>query len=163
MAVSCQFTPVNVPVGGVDALGAAVGVAVAVGAGVAVGPVVGAVDATGVAVALGAAVGDGLAEGDGDADGDGDAEAEGSGDADADADAETDAEAAAAGEAPGTPATNVIVAPSDRDSVSCPFAIAYVVAVVRAWAKRGPNESSGHIASVEIPALIVMPPEPLVV
>ena len=123
------------------------------------GAVVGAVVAPEVGDAVGAAVGDGDGVGDGVGvgEGEGDAEADGTDEGDG------DGEATAIGVEPGTPAANVIEAPSARDSVSWLLATDQVVAVVIACAKRGPNESSGHIASVEVPALIVMPFEPLVV
>jgi hypothetical protein len=135
-----------------------VGVGAGVGAGVAVGAVVGAV----VAPAVGEAVGAGVAVGDGDGVGEGDGVGVGEGEADGTADADGDGDAAARGVEPGTPAAKVISAPSARDSVSWLLATDQVVAVVIAWAKRGPNESSAHIARVEMPALIVMPFEPLV-
>jgi hypothetical protein len=173
IAVSCQLTPVRPPAGGAEALGAGVGVAVGVGAGVALaaglGLAAGVRDALGAAVAVGPADGGGVGVGEADGEADADSEAEADGDAEADSDglgeanADAEGEAWATGDAPGTPATKVIESPSARDRVSCPSAIDHFVAVVRAWAKRGPNESSGHIASVETPGLIVIPSEPLVV
>jgi hypothetical protein len=157
IVVSCQVTPVNPVTGGADGDGAELGAAVGVGNGVAVG----ALEAAELEAAVGVAVGAGVADGDGDGVGEGEDEADAEGLAEAASDA--DAEGETTGVDPGTPATNVIVAPSARESVSWPPETDQVVAVVIAWANRGPKESSGHIAMVEMPGLIVMPSEPLVV
>ena len=57
---------------------------------------------------------------------------------------------------PALPETNVIDAPSSRLSVRSPFATAYVVAVVIAWANSGPYESPGQAMSVDAPGAIVI-------
>jgi hypothetical protein len=177
MVVNCQFTPVRLPEGGADGLGAgeADGAADGDGDGLGAADAGALADAAGLGDALGAGVADGagvaaeLADGAGeaDADADGEAEADGATEADSDglgaAEADAEADADAAGDAPGTPATKVIEAPSAPDSVSCPSATDHVVASVSACANSGPNESSGHMASVVIPGLIVIPSEPLVV
>jgi hypothetical protein len=139
-----------------------VAVGFVVGVGVGAGVAVGAVEGPGAAE-VGEGLGVGVAVGVGDGVGEGEAVGATDGDSDGTAEADGDGEAAASGVEPGTPTTKVIAAPSPRESVSWPLATDQVVAVVSAWANKGPNESSGHIARVVVPALIVMPFEPLVV